>query len=219
VPLCSSKFPSQRLCLGLSTYELCTKSSGLFDVASAPAKHLFGNAGVDMPAGQSWSYQKIKFWGGLLSGAATFIGAGLDLWDAKKANDKGQLGIAALFAIKTGLGGLGGGLTLVTTFTYAAPYIARLTSSPAIAGAARAVGARAAAVIGARILCMGLGAWITVGTIAVQGLIWIFTPNALNQWASLCAFGKERKTTDGYSNLKTQNKALESALVEVGVAG
>jgi hypothetical protein len=66
---------------------------------------------------------------------------------------------------------------------------------------------------------MGVGVWITVGTLAVQGLIWIFTPNALNQWASLCAFGKERKSSDGYSSLKTQNKALEAALMEVGVVG
>ncbi len=196
-----------------------TISSGLFDVASAPAKHLFGNPGVDMPAGQSWSYQKIKFWGGLLSGAASFIGAGLDIWDAKKANDKGQSGIAVLFAIKATLGGLGVGFTAATTFTYAAPLIGRLTGSHAAAGAARAVGARAAAIIGARILCMGLGAWVTVGTIVVQGLIWVFTPNALNQWASLCAFGKDRKTSDGYSSTKTQNKALFDALIEVGVAG
>ena len=33
-----------------------TISSGLFDVASAPAKNLFGNPAAEMPAGQSWSY-------------------------------------------------------------------------------------------------------------------------------------------------------------------
>jgi hypothetical protein len=196
-----------------------TISSGLFDVASAPAKHLFGNPSVDMPAGQSWSYQKIKFWGGLLSGAATFIGAGLDLWDAKKAGDKGQILLRNLYGFKVILGVGSLVFTAATTFTYAAPYIQRLAGGQVMTGASRVVGARAAAIIGARILCMGIGAWITVGTIAVQGLIWIFTPNALNQWASLCTFGKERKSSDGYSSLKTQQKALESALAEVGVAG
>lgn len=196
-----------------------TIASGLFDVASAPSKHLYGDANVGLPAGQSWTYQKIKLWGGLLSAGATAIGAYLDREEALKADAKGQLLLRNLYFSKAVLGASGVILTLATTSTYAAPYIARLTSNQAVVGAARTVGARAAAIVGARILCMGLGTLVTLGALMVQGAIWIFTPNALQQWASLSAFGKERKSPDGYKDAEKQYKELVTAFAEVGFAG
>jgi hypothetical protein len=183
-----------------------TITSGLYDVASVPAKNLFG--------AESWSYQKIKLWGGVLSAGATAIGAYLDLKDAKKSKDAGRTGLAFLYFSKMALGGANLGLVMATTFTYSAPLIGRLTGSPIAAGAARAVGARAAAIIGARILFMSAGLWLTVGTFAIQVFIWVFTDDDLQYWCDRCAFGKEH---DKSWTPKRQEEEFFKALQAVGM--
>lgn len=96
--------------------------------------------------------------GSSCSAGAAFIGAGIDLFDADKALAKKYYGLFALYGFKAVLGGLGGGLTIVTTFTYSAPLISRLTGNAALGTAVRAVGTRAAVIVGARILFMSVGA-------------------------------------------------------------
>jgi hypothetical protein len=183
-----------------------TITSGLYDVASVPAKNMFG--------AESWSYQKIKLWGGVLSAGATAIGVYLDLKDVEKSKDAGRTGLQFLFLFKVVLGSANLGLIGATTFTYSAPLIGRLTGSPVAAGAARAVGARAAAVIGARILFMSAGMWLTVGTFAIQVFIWVFTDDDLQYWCERCAFGKER---DKSWIPKRQDEEFFKALQAVGV--
>lgn len=185
-----------------------TISSALFDVASAPAKGLFG--------AESWSYQKLKLFGGVLSGAATAITVGIDLSEAGKAQKKGEVALRNLYRAKAILGGINLGLTVATTFTYSAPLIGRLTGSQVAAGAARAVGARAAAIIGVRILFMSAGAWLTVGAFGIQCFIWIITDDALEDWSERSAFGKNTKNRFG--SPQSQKQGLEQALVEVGLA-
>lgn len=183
-----------------------TITSGLYDVASVPAKNLFG--------AESWSYQKIKLWGGVLSAGATAIGVYLDAKDVAKSKDAGRTAIAWLFTVKAFLGVTNLGLIAATTFTYSAPLIGRLTGSPIAAGAARAVGARAAAIIGARILFMSAGLWLTVGTFAIQVFIWVFTDDDLQYWCDRCAFGNER---DKSWTPKRQEEEFFKALQAVGV--
>ena len=183
-----------------------TITSGLYDVASVPAKNLFGT--------ESWSYQKIKLLGGMLSAGATAIGVGLDWWDAKKATEADRYGLAILYASKVVLGSTNLALIGATTFTYSAPLIGRLTGSPIAAGAARAVGARAAAIIGARILFMSAGLWLTVGTFAIQVFIWVFTDDDLQYWCERCAFGRAR---DKSWIPKRQEDEFFKALQAVGV--
>lgn len=184
-----------------------TISSGLFDVASAPAKSLFG--------AESWSYQKIKLWGGVLSVGATAITAALDAADAGKAFEKQRVGVALLYLAKSGLGGASLALTAATTFTYSAPLIGRLTGTPAYAGAARAVSARATAIIGTRILFISAGAWLTVGMFGIQVFIWIFTDDDLHSWCDRCAFG--RKRDNSWSPTRQMSEYTE-ALKAVGVS-
>lgn len=183
-----------------------TLTSGLYDVASVPAKNLFG--------AESWSYQKIKLLGGVLSAGATAIGVYLDVKDVEKSKEAGRTSIAWLFTVKAFLGVTNLGLIAATTFTYSAPLIGRLTGSPIAAGAARAVGARAAAIIGARILFMSAGLWLTVGTFAIQVFIWVFTDDDLQYWCERCAFGKER---DKSWIPKRQDEEFLKALQAVGV--
>lgn len=89
-----------------------------------------------------------------------------------------------------------------------------LTGSPVAAGAARAVGARAAAIIGARILFMSAGLWITVGIFGIQVFIWVFTDNELQYWCERCAFGK---SPDKSWTPKRQDEEFFKALQAVGV--
>ena len=112
----------------------------------------------------------------------------------------------------------GAGLTAASTFTYAAPIIQKWTGQRASAVLVGKIGERAAAIISARILFMGAGMWLTVGTLAVQGLIWIFEPDALEDWASLCALGKYRKADKRYRTEDEQFNALQQALMSVGFA-
>lgn len=148
-------------------------------------------------------------------GGASFIGVGLDIGDAVKNYDKGY-GYLTFFYSAKALTGLGSGvLTVAITFTYAAPLVARLTGRAAVGVAIEAVGARAAAFIGLRILGMAAGGWITVGLLGIQVVIWIITPNALEEWVDHSAFGK-RRGASGYKTAKEQDEKLLAALVQMG---
>ena len=114
-----------------------------------------------------------------MSGAATGIVVMLDVMDAEKNFGQGKDIVGWLYTVKAFAGIANISLTAATTFTYAAPLIGRLTGSQVAAGAARAVGARAAAIIGVRILFMSAGAWLTVGAFGIQCFIWIITDDAL----------------------------------------
>ena len=78
----------------------------------------------------------------------------------------------------------------------------------------RVIGTRAAAMVGARILFMSAGAWITVGIFTFQALIWIFTDDALQELCEQSAFGTGPNADWGVDPAK-QMQALDKALVEV----
>jgi hypothetical protein len=186
-----------------------TITSALMDIASLPAKALYG--------AESRSYQKFKLYGGALSAGATAITAVFDAVDANKFLGKEQNFLALLYGSKSGLGLIGVGFTAATTLSYAAPLIGRLTGRAAIGTAVEILGVRAAAIIGVRVLCMTLGGWITVGTFGIQVFIWVITDDDLQTWCSLCIFGNKRTARDAYRSVKEQEKALEQAMVAVGV--
>jgi hypothetical protein len=191
------------------TASALTITSNLFDIASAPAKVIFGNA-------DAWSYQRIKLAGGLLGSAASMIGAVLDLRDASKFAGKGKTWLAMAYFFKGILGITNAGFTIAATFTYAAPMIGRLSGNAVVGTAARVVGVRAATAIGVRILFMSVGAWITVVAFGIQILIWVISDDALEEWCSLCAFGSNKASRDAYRVTDKQSRALEAALLEVG---
>jgi len=195
-----------------------TITSLLFDVATVAAKAVFEldakAPAIRLPGAESWSYQRLKLYGGLLSAGATAIGVYFDWEDGGKAWARGYHTLGGLYIFKAAAGATGAGLTLAATFTYSAPFIGRLTGSAALGTAVGNVGLRAAAIIGKRILMMSAGAWITVGTFTIQVFIWKFTDNELQSWASQCAFGLKRNAA---WNRKTQETELQAALNAVGV--
>ena len=186
-----------------------TITSALFDAASVLAKNVIGS--------ESWSYQRLKLAGGVLSSAASGITAVLDMHDAMKFFGRGNGSMAWLHIFKGVIGFANAGLTAATTFTYAVPLIARLTGQRGLASAVGTISARAATVVGIRILFMSAGAWLTVAAFGMQVLIWITTEDALQEWCSLCAFGSERKSRSAYRTRAAQSTGLEAALRDIGI--
>lgn len=136
------------------------------------------------------------------------------MMEANRSAAGGRSSLYWLYMAKFGLGATNLTLIAATTFTYSAPLIGRLTGSPVAAGAARAVGARAATIIGGRILFMSAGLWLTIGTFAIQVFIWRFTDDDLQYWCDRCAFGNER---DKSWTPKHQEQEFFKALQAVGV--
>jgi hypothetical protein len=64
---------------------------------------------------------------------------------------------------------------------------------------------------------LNLGYWVIVGTFSIQFFIWDITDDGLQDWCSLCVFGGKRHAPDGYLSVKEQSKALEDAMVAIGV--
>jgi hypothetical protein len=188
------------------TASAMTVTAALLDVASVPAKSLFGN--------EAWSFQRLKLMGGVLAGGAAFIGAVIDVVDFDKQRRKERYGLASLYFVKSMFGFASALATGFTAFTYAAPLVQRLTGRAAAGTAMRVVGARAAAMVGARILFMSAGAWITLGIFGIQALIWIFTDDALQEWCEESAFGT-RRNAGWVAEPSGQMQALDKALVEV----
>jgi hypothetical protein len=186
-----------------------TITSTLFDLASVSVKAVSG--------AESWNYQRLKLAGGLLGSAASIITAVLDFRDAKKFLGKENYYLEWACVAKGALGLANGGLTIAVTFTYAAPMIGRLTGNAALGAATRAVGIRAAAIIGARILFMSAGAWVTIVMFGIQILIWVMIDDDLQEWCEYCAFGKKRNSTGRFLNVKYQQEGLQKALKEMGI--
>ena len=80
-----------------------TISSGLFDVASAPAKSIFGDDKI-VKGADSWTNQRLKLIGGALSLYATMIGAIFDFSYAAKNKEYGHDKLATLYGLKVLLG-------------------------------------------------------------------------------------------------------------------
>lgn len=181
--------------------------AALIDIAATPVKSVFGSDAI--------SHQKLKLAGGVLSAGASAIGAWYDFTDAATAKERGQTSLQYLYDLKGFLGGSSAITTGLTTYSYAAPFITRVTGRAAVAEAAEVLSVRAAAMIGTRIIFMSAGAWITAVVFAVQLIIWAVNDNELQTWMSLTPFGKARKTPNGYRDAEKMKEALAAAWAEV----
>lgn len=189
-----------------------TISSALFDLATVPVK------AVAKGAGDSWSFQRLKLIGGVLSTLAASLTAYIDVNEAEKKRAQGERLVSSLYLLKAFVGGTGAVLTFATTFTYSAPVLGRMLGRPALGTAARVAGGRAAAIIATRILFMSVGAWVTVVAFGIQILIWVFSRNDLEIWCARCTFGVDGKSDERYKSVNEQTTALEDTMVGMGMA-
>lgn len=189
-----------------------TITSAMFDMASVPAKALAPGLG------DSWSYQRLKLFGGVLSAGASAVTVVLDYHAVLDSIAQDDKAMTRLYALKMAMGAINVGVVAATTFTYSAPLITRLTGNIGLGVGARVVGNRAIAIVAMRILFMSAGAWLTVLTFGVQILIWVFNRDDLQKWLSLCVFGVSNSADDAYKSSSEQISALGKVLVNMGMA-
>lgn len=173
------------------------------DVISLPLSKI-------MQAGeQARSIQRLKLMGGLLMAASNGIGIVQDGLSARDASTKGQTTIQALYIAKATIGAIGLGASGLSTFTYAAPVIMRVSSNVAIAETAAALGARSAAILATRIVFMTVGSWVSLTIFVLQGLIWALEDDDLQIWISQTPFGKDSKNSKAPKDIKDLTQSLE----------
>lgn len=187
-----------------------TITSAMFDLASVPIKN-------SLLKSDTISYQKIKLLGGFLSAGAAAITVVWDIAESKKQRDRGDGDLNTAYQLKATLGAINVVATGLTTFTYAAPLIEKITGNAAVGAGARALGGRATAIIAGRILCMTVGAWLTVATFGIQIFIWVLNKDQLQMWCSLSPFGVSNTAEKSYKSVKEQTAAMEKVLIDMGV--
>ncbi|UGA37507.1 hypothetical protein JOS77_26475 [Chromobacterium haemolyticum] len=147
--------------------------------------------------------------GGLLMAASNGIGIYQDFSSFDTALNKGQSAVASLYLAKVIIGAGGLATAGLSTFTYAAPIIMRVSTNIAVAETAAALGARSAAILATRIVFMTVGSWISLTIFVLQGVIWALEEDDLQIWISQTPFGKDSKNSKAPKDIKDLTQSLE----------
>ncbi len=181
-----------------------TITAAVVEIAIVPAWNIWGM--------DSATHQKLRFVGGALGGVSSLIGGVISATDFVDSLKKDRYGSALLLAIKT-LSLLSVGvIAVVSATTYSAGLLAKLAGKSALAQGVRVVGSGAIGLIGGRIIAALSGWLFTVGLIALDILIQIITPNAMEEWLDACALGQH---PDDDWDTEQQQKAFDEAIAEV----
>jgi hypothetical protein len=197
-----------------------------------PLKSIFGEA--------SQSAQALKALGGFAGAGAACIGTLMDIQSLQDARHKGRGFDAVLYGVKGIVGLASTGANLVVAVSSSGPLIQRLAgrkgyvvflekvaggiSDAAARQAAIAAGEVAVEVVGQRAAMLAFGravlflaGWeVMIAVTLIQGLIWYFSDDDLQEWFEECAFGiAPAKPT---WTVKQQNEAFAKALEAVGLS-
>lgn len=191
--------------IGLSAASL---TAGAFDIWSLAHKAIWSN--------DDMTYQKLKLYGGALSGIASFIGGAMDLYKGGKKWEPGHYTVASLYILKGFTGMAAGAMTGLTAFTYSARYIETAGGKKAVRmvtveGVTRAAAVGGKEVVIRRVAFMSAGLWLTLIMIALEVVIIYFDDNDMEKWFDKCAFGK-KSAKDGYKDMLEQTKAIRAAV-------
>lgn len=166
------------------------------------------------------SFQGLKLAGGLLSAGSAWISAQEDYSEAKKDISEGKLVVGYLYYAKSTLTGLGGVASIITAISYTKPAFDLIAYKfpTTIVGRAsvmiQKIGVRIVSrlFVGRALLMLG-SIWFSVGTLAVQLIIWKFSDDKLQKWCEISAFGVDK--INRTKNPKQQILDFENALLEV----
>lgn len=199
-------------------------------VAESVSKDFFGEA--------SRSAGRMKAIGGWLGGFGTYIGVYYDVGDIKRYLSQDRQGMVMLTGLKSVSGALIGGAQFLTALAYSAPLLQKVVgrTGMVIFLDGLRVGIQSAAVReGEQVLAsqtmkriglwvVRLGGWeITLVVTAIQGVVWMISPNALETWCERNHFGKASEggwlgfgaSKPYYKTLKEQDEEFFSAMGEV----
>lgn len=191
--------------IGLSAASL---TAGAIDIWSLGHKALWGTGDV--------SYQKLKLYGGALSGMASFIGGMMDIAKGIEKLDHPRWGVPALYILKGGLGMGSGAMTWSAAFTYSARYMETFAGKKAVIKVTeeelvKAAAVRGEAIVVRRVIFMSAGLWLTLIALALEVAIVYMDDSDMEKWFDKCAFGKKR-ADGGFTDTTEQIKALRSAV-------
>lgn len=161
---------------------------------------------------------RMKVLSGFLGAAAgLFVGCQKFMKSSDEA-DKGNTGLALLNKLSGVLYFVNAGITFGASITYHIPWLTRRLTKRALAkGLSRAVISRAIAIYTAqfmakRVILLGIGFWIGVLILLIEGLIWFFSDDDLESWIKLSALGKQNNDAEAYTDIKQQQAEFKKVL-------
>lgn len=185
-----------------------TLSAAIIDIAIVPYT-LMGKT--------SLGFQKWKLRGAALGGIASIVGAGIDASAFAQNFRERRYAVGALYLVKTVLGVAAFGATAITAIATSAPLLKRVAGRAGVeivVLAVERVSAQVAAATVARVLGFLVGWEIALILVAIQLLVWYFTPSALEEWCETGAFGRQRFGTP-VTDPKKQEETFVAALADV----
>ncbi|AKO08806.1 hypothetical protein ACU17_12940 [Xanthomonas oryzae pv. oryzicola] len=199
-------------------------------MAEKLSKEFFGEA--------SRSMAKMKAIGGWLGGFGTYIGVYYDSGDIFSSLEKKENSLAFLYLTKSFAGTLVGGAQFLTALAYSSPVIEKAIGRRGVvmwldslkAGLQAAAAKEGEAMLAKASMkrvgtwLLRLGGWeVTVALLAIDVLIYMIQPDALEKWCESNRFGKVDEglwlgfgaTSPHYKTVKEQEDAFHQAIGEV----
>ncbi|WYL86926.1 T6SS effector BTH_I2691 family protein [Xanthomonas oryzae pv. oryzicola] len=199
-------------------------------MAEKVSKEFFGDA--------SRSMSRMKVIGGWLGGFGTYIGVFYDAGDIFSSLEKKENSLAFLYLTKSFAGTLVGGAQFLTALAYSSPVIEKAIGRRGVvmwldslkAGLQAAAAKQGEAMLAKASMkrvgtwLLRLGGWeVTVALLAIDVLIYMIQPDALEKWCESNRFGKVDgglwlgfgATSPHYKTVKEQEDAFHQAIGEV----
>lgn len=162
--------------------------------------------------------------GGTLSGAASIIMGWTSAERGRSELAEGYSVTASLYYLKGGLGLAAGGGFIVSAVsssyrliqsmgkqTFGRRIVILVVERVGVGVASNAV-LRAVMVTVGRVLLRAAGWQVTVALLVIEGLVWYFTPNAMEKWLDKTAFGDKRV----FDSIDVQQEEFDEMLQEMG---
>lgn len=183
-------------------------SAGAFDIWTLAHKAIWGN--------DDMTYQKLKLYGGALSGIASFIGGVVDVIKGIQKRNHPRGIVPSLHVAKGIVGMTAGAMNGLTAFSYSARFIETAGGKKAVRmitreGITEAAAVRGQWIVVRRVAFMSAGLWLTVGMLVLEATVIFIDDNDMEKWFDKCAFGKKR-AKDGYKDMLEQTNAIRAAM-------
>jgi hypothetical protein len=161
---------------------------------------------------------RMKMLSGFFGAAGGVFASCQKLIDAEENLSKGNVGLALLNSLNGLLYFASAGLGFVASTTYHIPWlISRLTKRALAKELSRAVINRAIAIYSAqfmarRVVMLGLSFWIGLIALMIEGLIWYFTDDDLEEWLKYSALGTKNKSQNAFKDVTEQKAKFKETL-------
>lgn len=203
----------------------------MFDVSANGVKAVYGMMGNQILAGvgdelastrllnhafkdmgeKTLAYQKLKFTGGMLGVMGSMISLGWDITDTKKKMNTGQTKMALLYGAKSILSAVSIADSSFLAMSYAPALVENMAARVVTRATAKVATNLIRRWVAWRLLGIGLGCWLTIGTIVITITIEYLDDTALQKWVDRSRFGT-RHLKEPFKDAKEESEELAKAL-------